>query len=128
MKLLLDTQLLLWAVAATAKLPEAARTAIEDEATDLWFSVVALWEVAIKCGRGRPDFTIEPAALRVALLEAGYFELPVLGIHVIEVRGLPPIHRDPFDRLLLAQARVEGMALMTTDTALARYGEPIIDV
>ena len=91
----------------------------------LVFSAVSLWEVAIKTGIGRPDFQVDPRVLHRALLDGGYEELPIAGRHAAAVVSLPPIHRDPFDRLLVAQAMVEGMTLLTTDETVAAYPGPI---
>lgn len=121
MKILLDTHLLLWSADGSAKLPEAARAYIEEPANDLFFSAANLWEIAIKLGLGREDFQVDLQELRQGLLDNEYTELPVNGLHTLALMGLPPIHKDPFDRLLIAQAMAEGMTLLTADTLLARY-------
>lgn len=125
MKYLLDTHLLLWAAAEPKRLPEAARALMEDAGNTLLFSAASLWEVAIKAGLGRPDFVVEPAVLRRGLLDNGYVELSVASEHAVATVTLPPIHRDPFDRLLVAQAQVEGITLLTADSDVARYPGPI---
>ncbi len=125
MRLLLDTQLLLWAAADPLRLSDATRRLIEDPATRPSFSVVSIWEVAIKRGLGRADFQVDSALLRRALLDNDYEELPVLGSHAVAVEALPLIHRDPFDRLLVAQAIVEGITLATADRVVASYPGPI---
>ena len=125
MNLLLDTHVLLWAAGVPERLPGAARTLIEDRDTELFFSAASLWEVAIKSGLGRADFRVDPHVLRRGLLENGYSELPVTGAHAVAVDLLPPIHKDPFDRLLIAQARVEGFTLLTADDVVSRYPGPI---
>lgn len=125
MKLLLDTRLLLWVAATPGRLSPPAAAAVSDPANDLIFSAASLWEIAIKQGLGRADFTADAGVLRRALLDNGYLELPVTGAHAVAVGGLPPIHRDPFDRLLVAQANVEGLTLLTTDATVARYPGPI---
>ncbi|PYE90506.1 type II toxin-antitoxin system VapC family toxin [Phyllobacterium leguminum] len=125
MKFLLDTHLLLWAVAKSKKLPPAARSEIENLDNELLFSAASLWEVAIKRGLGRADFTIDPRLLRRGLIDNGYLELPVTSEHAVAVDGLPPIHKDPFDRLLIAQSIVEGITLLTLDETVARYPAPI---
>ena len=89
------------------------------------FSVVSLWEIAIKSARNRPDFNVDPQELRMGLLDAGYRELAIIGDHAVQVRNLPPLHTDPFDRLLLAQAWVEGLMLLTSDALLATCPGPI---
>lgn len=121
MRLLLDTHLLLWAAGDATQLSRAARTLILDPNTVPVFSVVSIWEVAIKRSLDRPDFRTDSRVLRHALLASGYEEMPVTGAHAIAVQTLPPIHKDPFDRLLLAQASVEGITLATADPMLARY-------
>ncbi len=121
MKLLLDTHVLLWVASAADRLGAEARARIEDMRTEPVFSVASLWEVAIKRGLGRADFQVEPSVLRRGLLDNGYVELPVTGAHAVVVSTLPALHRDPFDRMLVAQALVEGMALMTADPKVAVY-------
>ncbi|WP_210245085.1 type II toxin-antitoxin system VapC family toxin [Methylobacterium haplocladii] len=98
---------------------------IDDPAIALVFSVVSIWEVAIKRGLGRANFRTDSRVLRRALLDNGYEELTVLGAHAVAVEGLPPIHKDPFDRLLIAQATVEGITLATADATIATYPGPI---
>lgn len=121
MKLILDTHILLWAAAAPERLPVGAAELIEDAENALVFSAASLWEVAIKAGLGRADFTVDAGVLRRGLVENGYEELPVIATHACAVAALPPIHRDPFDRMLVAQALVEGLTLVTGDAALAGY-------
>lgn len=125
MKLLLDTHILLWAASEPDRLPETARQAIEDPQTQLIFSPASLWEVAIKSSLGRDDFRVDPRLLRRGLLDNGYAELPITGEHAVAVMGLPPIHRDPFDRMLIAQATSEGVQLLTVDEVVSRYPGPI---
>lgn len=125
MRLLLDTHLLLWAAGRPDMLSFEARALIADAGNELTFSAVSLWEIAIKNGLGRSDFSVKLPALRRGLLENGYRELPVLGEHALALDALPPHHKDPFDRMLVAQARIEGIALLTSDATLARYGEPV---
>ena len=104
MNYLFDTHLLLWAAAMPVRLPPRARGILDDAGNDIIFSVGSIWEVAIKNGLGRDDFQVDPALLRMGLLDAGYRELPISGGHVTAFGNLPPIHRDPFDRPLIAQA------------------------
>ena len=125
MKLLLDTHLLLWAAGVPERLPAQARALIEHPETEPIVSVASLWEVAIKSGLGRTDFDVDPRLLRRGLLENGYAELDVTGAHATAVDLLPPIHKDPFDRILIAQARIEGIMLLTADEVVARYPGPI---
>jgi len=124
-KLLLDTHLLLWAVASPRLVSASARRLIRDPFHQPVFSVVSIWEVAIKNSRGHADFNVSPILLRETLLESGYEELPVVGHHAVAVASLPPIHKDPFDRLLIAQATVEGITLLTADSTIARYPGPV---
>lgn len=125
MKLLLDTHVLLWAAGEPGKLSEAALADIEDPDSELLFSAASLWEVSIKRGLGRPDFTVDPRLLRRGLLDNGYVELAVTSAHAVAVDGLPPIHKDPFDRILIAQAIVEGVTLLTVDELVMKYPAPI---
>jgi PIN domain nuclease of toxin-antitoxin system len=125
MKLLLDTHLLLWAAGQPDQLSAAARAMLEDPRNELLFSSASLWEVAIKRGLGREDFSVDPRLLRRGLLDNGYSELPITSDHAVAVDGLPPIHKDPFDRMLVAQATVEGIALLTADPWVAQYPGPI---
>lgn len=128
MTFLVDTHLLLWMAAQPERLSDQARVILNDEELDTYFSVASLWEVAIKASLGRPQFMIDARALRRGLLESGFSELPIDVAHVVAVADLPPIHRDPFDRLLLAQARTEGLTLLTVDAALPPYGDYVRDV
>jgi PIN domain nuclease of toxin-antitoxin system len=98
---------------------------LEDPSNNLVFSVASLWELVIKQALGRPDFNLEPSLLRQALLSGGWQELPIEASHALAVSQLPPLHRDPFDRLLLAQAQVEGLLLLTADSQLSLYPGPI---
>ncbi len=125
MKLLLDTHLLLWAAGQPDRLPSAARSLIDNPENELLFSAASLWEVAIKRGLGRDDFQVDARLLRRGLLDNGYGELPILSEHVVAIESLPPIHKDPFDRVLVAQATVEGITLLTTDALVAQYPGPI---
>ena len=125
MNLLLDTHLLLWAAGAPDRLPAVARDLIEDPDNILIFSVASLWEIAIKRGLGRDDFRVDPRLLRRGLIDNGYAELAITSEHVVAVDSLPPLHRDPFNRLLIAQATTEGVTLLTSDKALAAYPGPI---
>jgi PIN domain nuclease of toxin-antitoxin system len=124
-KLLLDTQLLLWAAGQPKRLSAAARKLLNDPGNELVFSAASLWEVAIKSSLGREDFHVEARLLRRGLLDNGYTELPVTSQHAVSIDSLPPLHKDPFDRLLLAQALSEGITLLTSDTLLAQYPGPV---
>jgi len=96
---------------------------IADPAIPLFFSVASIWDAVIKHARGKPDFALDPGRLRRGLLDNGYLELAIGAAHVLAVRDLPAIHRDRFDRLLVARARTEGLRLLTSDAALVRYGK-----
>jgi len=124
-KLLLDTQLLLWAAGQPERLSKAARKLLDDPQNELVFSAASLWEVAIKSSLGREDFRVEPRLLRRGLLDNGYIELPITSQHAVNIDGLPPLHKDPFDRLLVSQALSEGITLLTTDSSLAAYPGPV---
>jgi len=125
MKLLLDTHLLLWAAGQPERLSTDALGLIEDLENELLFSAASLWEVTIKRGLGRSDFQVDPRLLRRGLLDNGYGELPIVSDHVVATESLPRIHKDPFDRILVAQATVEGITLLTTDSVVAQYPGPI---
>lgn len=123
MNLLLDTHLLLWAASEPERIPEKARALLIDPANQLVFSSASLWEITIKNALDRPDFKVDARRLWRMLSVSGYRELSVTGEHAVAVSELPPIHKDPFDRMLIAQARVEGMLLLTADKLVAQYGE-----
>ena len=125
MKLLLDTHLLLWAAGEPKKLSPKARRLIADTDNELMFSAASIWEVAIKRPLGPADFQVDPRLFRRGLIDNGYAELPVFSAHAVAVEALLPIHKYPFDRLLVAQSLVEGIALLTTDATVARYGGSI---
>lgn len=123
MRVLLDTHLLLWATARSRRLPREARRLLEDARNEVHYSAVSLWEIAIKIDLRRADFRVDIALLRPALSEMGFVELPVTGAHAERLVGLPPIHKDPFDRMLVAQSLCEPLVLLTNDDVLAGYGE-----
>jgi PIN domain nuclease of toxin-antitoxin system len=125
LKLLCDTHLLLWAALQPARLSSIARALLSDQSNDLLFSSASLWEVTIKHGRGRADFQVDPRLLRRGLLDNGYSELAITGLHALAVGSLPELHKDPFDRILLAQAMVEGITLLTSDSFLGQYPAPV---
>ena len=120
-RFLVDTQLLLWNVYGSRKLPARVARLFRDGRHQFFYSAASLWEIAIKAGRGREDFVADTAAIRDALEENGFHELPVAAQHAVAVSTLPPIHSDPFDRMLVAQSLVEPMALITSDERLAAY-------
>lgn len=125
MYLLLDTHLLLWAAAAPDRLSREATDLIEDPENNPLFSAVSMWEITIKRSLGRDDFKVDPELLQRGLMENGYDELPVTSAHAIAVGHLPALHKDPFDRLLVAQAQSEGVLLLTGDDQVAGYPGPI---
>jgi len=127
-KLLLDTHIVLWAAGQPEKLSDSARTLITTPENMLFFSVASLWEIVIKRGLGREDFKVDPRRLRKMLITHGYSELIVSAEHVFAIETLPLLHRDPFDRLLLAQARTEGMLFLTVDASVSQYKESIVTV
>ena len=122
MRVLLDTHLLLWSVASSRRLPKGARSLILDAANEVFYSAASVWEVAIKSALRRGNFKADPKVLVRALAQTGFAELPVTAAHAARVAELPAIHRDPFDRLLVAQSLVEPMTLLTNDSLLVRYG------
>jgi PIN domain nuclease of toxin-antitoxin system len=121
MSVLVDTSVLLWSAHAPQRLSRATQRLLDDPKTVVWFSVVNVWEVAIKRALRRADFDVDPGRLRRGLIDNGWRELQVSGEHALAVQDLPPLHRDPFDRMLLAQAHVEGLTLLTSDEIVARY-------
>ena len=125
MKLLLDTQILLWAAGQPERLSAAARRQLSNPKNELLFSAASLWEITIKRALGRDDFRVDPRVLRRGLLDHGYNELPITSEHAVSVDALPDLHKDPFDRILLAQALTEGVTLITADAQLARYPGPV---
>jgi PIN domain nuclease of toxin-antitoxin system len=121
MRFLLDTHILIWAAGDIALLPKVIRHLIEETGNELLFSPASIWETAIKHGTGRGGFHADPFVLRYRLLENGYVELPINSEHAIAIAGLPLIHKDPFDRILIAQAIIEGVPLITVDQAVLQY-------
>ena len=128
MRLLLDTHLLIWAVSKPARLPAKARALMTNEANQLFFSAVSIWEISIKASYKRSDFVVNVPELHGELLRNGYGELAVHSGHTFAVVHLPHLHKDPFDRLLLAQAMREDLTLVTADELLASYPGPILKV
>jgi PIN domain nuclease of toxin-antitoxin system len=120
-RLLLDTHLLIWGGYQPSRLSAAAATLIDDRSNEVFFSAASIWEIAIKAGLARADFAVDPPALRAGLLAQEYQEVPVTGGHALAVAALPLQHRDPFDRILVAQAACEGLCLLTVDARLTRY-------
>lgn len=125
MKLLLDTQVLLWAAGKPARLSAPARRLLNDSHNELIFSAASIWEIAIKRTLGRDDFRVEPRLLRRGLIDSGYIELPITSEHAVSIDAFPALHQDPFDRILIEQALAEGVTLVTADARFARYPGPI---
>ena len=125
MRLLLDTHVLLWAVGMSHRLTAAVRALLEDPDNEIYYSAASIWEIAIKSALGRQDFQIDPVQLLEVMPAVGFVELPVRARHAVEVVHLAPLHKDPFDRMLIAQSRVEPLILLTNDEQLAAYGEGV---
>jgi PIN domain nuclease of toxin-antitoxin system len=121
MRLLLDTHILLWGAIEPERLSRVASALIESPDNEIVFSALSIWEIAIKTGLGRADFRIDAGMLRRSLFDNGYVELAVTGAHAATLAGLPPIHKDPFDPMLVAQAIVEGFILLRSDPTVAKY-------
>lgn len=128
MKLLLDTHLLLWAAGSPERLSMTARSLLEDPHNELLFSSASLWEIVIKHSLGRADFQVNARVFRRGLLDNGYQELAITSEHAVSLESLPLIHKDPFDRILISQATVEGIMLLTTDVVIAQYPGPVQQV
>jgi PIN domain nuclease of toxin-antitoxin system len=125
MKFLLDTHLLLWISTNPKRLSQAALSIIENIDNELFYSAGSLWEIVIKNSLGRDDFSVDTHQIRRGLIDNGYQELPITSEHTMFIAHLPPLHKDPFDRLMIAQATVEGMCLLTTDKTIAEYAGPV---
>lgn len=125
MRILLDTHLLLWAVGESKRLPVSIREELEDPGNALFCSTASLWEIAIKTMLRRPDFEVDVPGFRAALQSLAINELPVLGDHIEALLDLPDLHRDPFDRMLVAQCLAEPLALWTNDRLVAQYSDTI---
>ena len=128
MKLLLDTHILLWAAGEPEKLSGSARDILTKDENYLFFSAASIWEIVIKLRLGREDFKVDPYRLRKMLVAHGYTELPVTAEHALKVDSLPLLHKDPFDRILIAQARSEGMLLLSRDASVFQYKEAVLAV
>lgn len=128
MNILLDTHLLLWIASEPERVPKSVVDLIMDDGVTAFFSAANIWEIAIKSGLGRPDFELDSGLFRRSLLDHGYQEMDVTGAHAAHVQTLPAIHRDPFDRMLIAQSQLEKMTLYTRDAQVAQYPGPIIKV
>jgi PIN domain nuclease of toxin-antitoxin system len=125
MRFLLDTQLVIWVAIGDPRLRPAARAILNSRANQFLFSVASIWEIAIKSALRQRDFLYDPREIRRQFIANGYEELPILGHHVVAIDSLSRIHKDPFDRILIAQAMVEGITLLTADPVIAQYPGPI---
>ena len=125
MKYLLDTHLLLWAANAPERLSAKALAIFNDASHELLFSAASIWEVAIKTSLGRDDFRVDVRLFRRGLLDNGYQELAISSAHATYLNTLPALHKDPFDRMLVAQATAEGVLLLTSDSVVAKYAGPV---
>jgi PIN domain nuclease of toxin-antitoxin system len=123
---LVDTNVLVWLSMVSSRLNGLARDLLADPDNTIYFSAISILEISIKQQLGKPDFDAEAGPVRRAMLDKGYLELPVNGLHAAFVCTMPLIHRDPFDRLLIAQASVEGITLITADEEVAKYSGPIL--
>jgi PIN domain nuclease of toxin-antitoxin system len=128
MRFLLDTHFVLWVPINDRRIGAQAHAIFGDASNKFQFSTSSIWEIAIKRSLQRMDFLFDPREIRRQLIENGYEELPILGPHAVAVDSLAPIHKDPFDRILIAQAMVEGITLLTVDTTIAQYPGPILKV
>jgi PIN domain nuclease of toxin-antitoxin system len=127
MRLLLDTQIFLWFLAGASRIPREVRQAIDAAENIVLVSAAVIWEIAVKASIGRLEIAGSDIARLPRLIEtAGFSELPVLARHAAGVHALPMHHRDPFDRLLVAQARAEGLTLVTVDPAVRRYDVSVL--
>jgi PIN domain nuclease of toxin-antitoxin system len=123
---LLDTQVALWAITDSPRLSTRARALIEDPNATIWVSAASLWEISIKHGLGRGEMPVSGPDALAFFQQAGLRILSIAAEHVVAVAALPPDHQDPFDRILIAQAQVEPMHLITHDTWVAKYDPAII--
>lgn len=128
MRLLLDTHLLICALIEPDRLGSSIRSILEDPAQEVLFSAASMWEISIKSALGRADFKVAPREILTAALETGFEELPVRSAAALTVATLPLHHRDPIDRLLVAQALTEPARLYTADAALEPYSELVVRV
>ena len=125
MRFLLDTHILLWAASSPKKLSKPLTALLQDTDNSWHFSAASIWEIGIKGTLGRADFQVQGRVLRRGLLDNGYTEIAISSEHALYAENLPPIHKDPFDRILVAQANVEGITLLTSDQLVAKYSGPV---
>lgn len=126
MRLLADTHILLWMSIDKDRLSRNAVQLLGDEDNEIWFSAISILEMAIKQGLGKLDLRVPIDVYLASMVDKGFRELRVTGLHAAYVAQLPKLHRDPFDRLLVAQAAVEDMLLLTSDEQIAQYPGPIL--
>jgi len=124
---LLDTHVFLWAITADERLTEAQRRIFSDGSNGLWLSVASVWEILIKVGLKKLPLPVPATAYVLTQLEKNRIRLlPVRPAHLSELEMLPPLHRDPFDRMLVAQARTEALTILSRDEAIRAYGVPVV--
>ncbi len=128
MRLLLDTQIVLWALTGSARLGARAHDLITDPGNEIYVSTASIWEIAIKHVLGRGQMPVGGDRAAELCAAAGYRELPVAWRHAVVVESLPPLHADPFDRILVAQATAEPMRLLSRDATVASYGAIVMAV
>lgn len=129
MRILADTSIILWALADIGRLPERALQVLTEPANKMAFSLVSIWEIAIKHMLKKPDFAADPELVLGTLRDNGWEEIGISGKHIVSLGALPDLHNDPFDRLLIAQARVQGVPLLTADSKIMQYPDvPLIAV
>lgn len=128
LKILLDTPIILQAAADSDRLSAKARRLLLDEENELYFSAASIWEISVLGSLNKAALAADPRLLRRGLLDSGYKEVPISAAHAAAVAQLPELHKDPFDRLLIAQALQEGLELMSADPDILAYKEPVIAV
>jgi PIN domain nuclease of toxin-antitoxin system len=128
LRLLLDTHVLLWALIEPKRLSAEFQALLENPDHEVLFSAASIWEMSIKAALGRADFQVSPATIVEAAQATGFIELPVHAAAALKVAALPHHHRDPFDRLLVAQAMTEPAALYTADAQLRAYSELVVRI
>ena len=128
MKYLLDTHIILWAGFDVKRLSRKAKSILEDPENVLYFSPVSLWEISIKHEKHPEQMAITSERVREIAIKMGFIELPVRSRHGVNIANLPDIHNDPFDRMLITQARSDGLYLLSHDDKVIAYGTPVVKV